>query len=301
MKQSLLSLLVVLASASTALALTPAGVPDGYVVTPFGYYHSSCVHQLAEGDVIKPDESVIKHANGALDSMPACAYAHYTGSGEPIAADAKNPSIKHSWIVDVDTFTASSFGALVTEWKVPSTPKSNDGQTIYFFPGMQDYKDVKTIIQPVLGWNSNYKDKWEIASWNCCEKGSVYESLPLLVKTGDTILGEMYDDCKAGTLECSTWNIVTEDVTSKKATALVKTSNFKQTFNWAFGNVLEVYNVVKCSDYPPNDELTAKDVSLYTDGFALIKAPKWGVQIYKVTPKCGYGAFGTETAITLTF
>jgi hypothetical protein len=298
MKQSLLSLLVVFASASTALALTPAGVPGGYVVTPFGYYHSSCVHELAEGDILKPDDSVIQHANGALDGIQACAYAHYTGSGEAIAADAKDPNIKHSWIVDVDTFTTSSFGGLISEWKVPPAPKSNNGQTIYFFPGLQDYKGVKTIIQPVLGWNAGF---WEIASWNCCESGSVFHSVLIRVKTGDTIFGEMYDNCKAGTLECSTWNIITEDVTSKKATALVKTSNFKQTFNWAFGNVLEVYSVVKCSDYPPTDKLTAEDVALYTDGFVKIKAPKWGVQIYKVTPECGYGAYGTESTINLTF
>ena len=30
------------------------------------------------------------------------------------------------------------------------------------------------------------------------------------------------------------------------------TSSFGQTFNWAFGGVLEVYNVAQCSDYPPS-------------------------------------------------
>jgi hypothetical protein len=301
MKQNLLCLLVVFVSTSTALAVTPAGVPERYVVTPFGYYHSSCVQVLAEGDVLKPDELVIQHKDGSLDSMRACGYAHYTSGGTAVAPDAKDPSIKHAWIEDVFAKTNTSYGGLITEWKVPPTPKSNDGQTLYFFPGMEDDKDVKTIIQPVLGWNSNYKDAWEIASWNCCTKGTVFESTPVLVKSGDTILGAMYNNCKAGTLECTSWDVITEDATSHKQTELVKTSNFKQTFNWAFSNVLEVYNVVKCADLPPNDALTASDIALYTDGDVQIKDPAWFVTVANVTPKCGYGASGTAAKITITY
>ncbi len=301
MKQRLFSLLVVLVSTSTALAVTPAGVPEGYVVTPFGYYHASCVQILAEGDELRPDELVIQHKDGSLDSMRACAYAHYTAGGEAVPAEAKDPSIKHAWIEDVFAKTSTSYGGLLTEWKVPPAPKSNNGQTLYFFPGLEDDKDVKTIIQPVLGWNSDYKDAWGIASWNCCTKGTVFESNPVPVKSGDTILGAMYNNCKAGTLECTSWDVITQDLTSKKQTALLKTSNFKQTFNWAFSNVLEVYNVVKCADLPPNDALTASDIALFTDKDVQIKAPAWFVSVASVTPKCGYGASGTETKITITY
>jgi hypothetical protein len=299
--QKLLCLLAVFVATSTALAATPAGLPEGYVVTPFGYYHSSCVQILAQGDVLKPDELVIQHKDGSLDSMRACEFEHYTSAGTAVAPDAKDPGIKHAWIEDVFAQTKTSYGGLITEWKVPPTPKSNDGQTVYFFPGMEDDKDVKTIIQPVLGWNSNYKDAWNIASWNCCTKGTVFESTPVPVQPGDTILGSMYNNCKAGTLECKSWDVITEDLTSKKATELLRTSNFKQTFNWAFSNVLEVYNVVKCSDLPPNDELTASDIALFSDGDVQIKDPEWLLSVAKVTPKCDYGDFGTETKITITY
>ena len=33
----------------------PAGVPDGYVITPFGYFHPSCVRQLTEGETLLAD------------------------------------------------------------------------------------------------------------------------------------------------------------------------------------------------------------------------------------------------------
>jgi hypothetical protein len=301
MKQKLLCLLVVFVSASTARAVPLAGVPEGYVVTPFGYYHSSCVQVLGKGDILKPDELVVQHKDGSLDSMRACAYAHYTSGRTPVEPNAKEPSIAHAWIEDVFAQTNTSYGGLITEWKVPPTPKSNDGQTLYFFPGMEDDKDVKTIIQPVLGWNSNYKDAWEIASWNCCTQGTVFESTPLLVQPGDTILGTMHDKCKAGTLECSSWDVITDDVTSHQQTELVNTSSFKQTFNWAFSNVLEVYNVVKCSDLPPNNALTVSDIALYTDGFVQIKNPAWFVSVANVTPKCDYGGFVTETKTTITY
>jgi len=301
MKQRLLSLLAVFVSTSAALAVTPAGVPEGYVVTPFGYYHSSCVRQLAEGDVLKSDELVIQHADGALDGMRACAYPHYTASGEAIAADAKDPSIEHSWIDGAYAETKTSYGGLITKWTVPPAPKSHDGQTIYFFPGLEDYDGVKTIIQPVLGWNAYYKNEWGIASWNCCTKGTVYVSTPQPAKAGDAILGGMYDNCKAGTLECSSWDVITEDVASHKTTKLTNTSNFKQTFNWGFATVLEVYNVVRCSDYPPTDRLTSSEIALYNDQFKQV-SPNWVPFVFdKVTPQCGYGASGNETKITITY
>src|SRR5271170_8102910 len=57
----------------------PAGVPEGFVITPFGYFHPSCVNQLAKGDVLHADEKAIHRSNGTVDKIPACAYAHYRG------------------------------------------------------------------------------------------------------------------------------------------------------------------------------------------------------------------------------
>jgi hypothetical protein len=51
----------------------PAAVPAVYVITPFGYFHPSCVNHLAEGDVLLQDEKAIQHANGTYDTIPAFA------------------------------------------------------------------------------------------------------------------------------------------------------------------------------------------------------------------------------------
>jgi hypothetical protein len=293
----------------------PATVPEGYLITPNGYFHSSCVKQLAEGDVLRPDEMAIQHKDGSFDAMTACAYPHFTARGEMVAtessADAKGgepPYIGHSWMVAVQATTSSSYGEITTEFKVPPAPTSHDGQTIYFFPGMQDYNDSNgTIIQPVLGWDSDYSNQWGIASWNCCTKGTQYESKPKPTATGHVIYGEMKDTCSAGTLSCGSWNIITKDMNTGDTAELAKSGSQHQTFTWGFANVLEVYSVAKCSDFPVGGSLEAYDVTVYNDKFqktspswSLLKAWEENNPPIK-SPLCGYGGSFTSSEATLKY
>jgi hypothetical protein len=297
---SLFLILLVSLLVGHAQSRAPKGspAPDGYLITPYGYFHSSCVKQLNDGDVIK--DETIQRANGAVDSTEACAYSHFTARGEEVVPGDRDPKITHSWIVAVDTAPVNpkgSFGELVTEWEVPPAPKTNHGQTIYFFPGLEDYKDVVTILQPVLGRNAYYKEAWGIASWNCCVKGTVYVSNPRPTATGHIIGGGIKDNCKPGTVECKSWDVVTEDLTTGVGTELANTSNFKQTFNWAFTSALEVYNIVDCSDYPAGGKLYAGDIHLYNDNFKSIPLTDYAVldhwQLLRpgsVSPACGRNA-----------
>ena len=276
----------------------PATVPAGYVITPFGYFHPSCVVQLAEGDVLRPDARVIRHANGASANMPVCAHPHYTANGVKVIGDergVKDPDISHAWIEYASVTTTSSYGFFYAEWTVPPTPASNNGQTVYFFPGLEDIDDVVTIIQPVLGWNSDYASAWGIASWNCCESGTTYEAPPQPVSSGDTILGYMFNTCPPGTAPCGSWQILTWDLQNGKSSALNNTSSFGQTFNWAFGGALEVYNIVQCSDYPPpppgSPGISFNNIGLYDYNYFPIANPEWSVSNISngLTPQCGYG------------
>ena len=285
---------------TAAQALTPAGskrpasVPSDYVITPFGYFHSSCVKELAKGDVVRREYNAIQHADGSFDDTHVCSYPRFDAKGQKAGLDAesvKEPTISHAWVEYSGVTTTSSYGALIAEWTVPPAPSANNGQTVYLFPGMEDYKDVVTIIQPVLGWNSDFASAWGIASWNCCVTGTVYESAPVRVNAGDTILGELVDTCAAGTLSCASWDVFTEDITSGKYTELVNTSSQGQTFNWAFAGALEVYNVSQCADYPPNGSISFHNLTLYTDAFVPISNPGWSITNSSsgLTPQCSYG------------
>src|SRR3984957_9547851 len=210
-------------------ARRPAAVPANYLITPFGSFHPSCVAHLAKGDELMQDEKAIKHANGVSEGTHVCNYAHYEADGVKVAVDQKpdkqQPSIGHSWIEYAGVTTTSSYAYLYAEWTVPPTPTSNDGQTVYLFPGMEDINDVVTIIQPVLGWNSDYASAWGIASWNCCESGTVYEAPPAPVNPGDVIFGEIFNTCGPGILSCPSWYIDTYDRNLGKGSVLRSTSS----------------------------------------------------------------------------
>ncbi len=313
MRNALLKLITIAAASVASLTAAqaqiaagpnrPATVPAGYLITPFGYFHPGCVVHLGPGDVLRPDQQLIRHANGNTDRMPVCAYPHYRADGERIMGDernAKDPNISHSWIVSESVTTTSSYGHLSAVWSVPPTPPSNDGQTLYYFPGLEQLNNVVTILQPVLGWNSDFTSAWGVASWNCCEHGTTYEATPQHASPGDTILGYIYDTCAAGTLSCSSWDVVTWDLQSGKYSELLNTSSFKQTFNWAFGGVLEVYNLKQCGDYPntPNGfnggthSISFNEIGLYNDKLQQITNPAWSITYWakQSSPQCSYGA-----------
>lgn len=286
-------------SLTTAGPHRPAAVPADYVITPFGYFHPSCVSHLAQGDELRPDEHLIRHADGTSDSMHVCAYPRFRADGEKLFGDerhVKTPDISHAWIEYASVTTGSSFGYLYAEWTVPPTPTSKDGQTLFMFPGLEDINDVVTIVQPVLGWNSDYASAWGIASWNCCESGTTYEATPQPVSSGDNILGYMFDTCGAGTKSCTSWDIVTWDLQNGKFSQLTDTSSFGQTFNWAFGGALEVYNISQCSDFPSNGSyagshaISFNEIGLFNYKYEQI-SPSWKVTNSSggLTPQCSYG------------
>ena len=288
----------------------PAGVPDNYVITPFGYFHPSCVIGLAKGDTQVDNGHAVQHQDGSVTHIAPCAYPRYTAKGEKITEGQSTqntqqnaPSIVHNWIEDYETSTNTSFGVLVANWIVPQTPMSNDGQTVYMFPGLEDINDAVRILQPVLGWNADFTSAWGIASWNYSPDGNYWESTPVPVNLGDTISGSMQSTCSAGTLTCSSWNIVTNDETTGQGTSLLGTSSEGQTFNWAFAGVLEVYNIAQCSDYPPNDGTIFSSVFLADNSFNTISNPRWTFegQYNGLTPQCNYGGQASGAQVEINY
>jgi len=94
-------------TASQALAgARPAAVPAEYVVTPFGYFHPSCVQHLAKGDVLRQDENTVERADGTFQNIYECAYPHYEADGTRVVGGVRatgdgktqRPYIGHCWI-----------------------------------------------------------------------------------------------------------------------------------------------------------------------------------------------------------
>jgi hypothetical protein len=279
----------------------PADVPPGYVITPFGYFHPSCVMMLAPGNALLA--SSVQHADGTVEPAPVCQYAHYTPTGAVIFPDSKtlsgiDPTI-NGWLEYISTTTTSSYNEIEAGWIVPPLPKVDTGQTLFFFPGFEDYSDVQSIVQPVLQWYA--PGPWAMASWNCCMNGTTWESTPINVSPGDTVGGAILPNCTPGNY-CSTWNVISEDLSTKQKTTLAKTPANGQVWNWAFGAVTEDYSVSSCDDFPANTSVTFL-VKLFDQNRKLISNPGWvgspagsGVQ-----PQCNYGLKVTQRYETVEY
>jgi len=298
------------ASGVSTLMNRPPNVPEEYVITPFGYFHPSCVQMLAEGNTLLADGRVA-HPNGVIEAAPVCSYPHYTPAGIMVSVDAKelrevDPLVINGWLESVSVTTSTSYGKISATWTVPPSPTSNDGQCDYFFPGFEDSNDVLSIVQPVLQWGPGCYisggANWLIASWNCCMSGTTWYSSPVDVSAGDKIQGTITSTCKPGQNYCATWNVVSKDMTTKKKTTLAKTPAEGQIWNWAFGAVSEDYGVVQCSDFPDNSGLTFT-VHLYDQNRKAIADPNWQATqwIQNPNPKCNYGTEITATQETVEY
>jgi len=286
----------------------PANVPNEYVITPFGYFHQSCVQRLEKGERLLPNGRV-QHADGRVEENAAtCNYMHYTPNGVPVVRGTSLPPNSltapevNGWIENASITTSSeskSYGALVATWTVPPHPVANDGQWLFFFPGFEDIGNTSSILQPVLQW---YQHQWAIASWNCCLNDIATESPVVNVSPGDLIYGSITSNCPGGTLSCAAWNVLSLDMSTGQSTTLSNTPSEGQVFNWAFGGVLEPYYVISCNDYPSNGKILFENITVFDQRLHPIAPPKWRETANTTqTPQCGYDAKASGNQVKLTY
>jgi hypothetical protein len=290
----------------------PGSVPDGYVITPFGYFHASCVQSLAKGEKMLANRH-LQHADGSVDEKAvACEYPHYTRNGARVFAGSastnasrnNNPSETtpeiDGWLeaASIVTYT-QSYGALNANWTVPAQPKADDGQVLFFFPGLEDINNTQSILQPVLQWSHG---QWALGSWNCCMSGVVAVSPLVNVSPGDHIQGSITSTCPSGTPSCPTWNVLSVDLSTGGSTTLSDTPSVGQVFNWAFGGVLEPYYVISCDDFPRDRGLTFEKITVFDQNFQPVPNPNWGVSSpIQAVPQCNYNVREKPSRITLSY
>ena len=285
----------------------PAKVPVEFVITPVGYFHPSCVKEIEKGANLLVKEHAIRHADGSLENLSTCAYPHYTASGESVSADSsdeKIPTIGRSWVENEGWGDETKvYSGITAYWPVPAPPNSNDGQTLFYFPGLVDSFQ---IFQPVLGWNADSNNpQWSISSWsatvlqtgsnsggNLYPDGNAYHSAYMNVSGGDLIEGVVQANptaCPAGTTICNSWEITTSDINSGISTTISNEASLGASVDQAYAGVLEVYNLVQCGDYPPNGGIEFSNVALYDNNFNTVTPDFWEPQYTTgLSPQCAY-------------
>ncbi len=286
--------------------LRPQGVPTDFVVTPNGYFAANCV-QVVHADEKLQADGRIERMDGALRAPAACTQPHYSLSGMRVMPDGSSTALAgrtaptiNGWVLDTNFVSNVSVGRIVANWTVPTAPSNAGSQVIYFFPGLEQLPTVQSILQPVLGWNGYGDGAWTLASWNCCVNGTTYHSDPINVSSGDKVTGDTYSTCAAG-VSCSTWAIVSKDVTTNKSTTL--NTNPYSSLTWVFGGVLEAYGVDTCNQYPRSGSISFTSIAVYNLNKVQIASPSWShdMPVGSQSPQCNYGITATSSTTNLVY
>ncbi len=56
----------------------PASVPSDYVITPFGYFHPSCVREIKEGETVLADGRIRFNDGTEEAAAPFCNFPRYS-------------------------------------------------------------------------------------------------------------------------------------------------------------------------------------------------------------------------------
>jgi len=250
------------------------GMTADYVRTPHGYFHASCVQHVDQSEELQEDGS-IKRADGKIRAVAQCAYPRFLHNGTRVEAKdtaTHLPEVYNGYLQLVSATLNSGTNELTAYMTVPPNPSSQSGQTLYFFPGLQDAQDVISILQPVLGWDGYGANNWTIASWNCCKSGTTYVGNNVVVKVGDLIYGTMVNTSGQN------WTITATDETNTSlASATLKTKGYSQVFDWVFAGALEAYGVSSCSQFPSSGPIKFTNVQAYVGG-QVVSNPSWTIQ-----------------------
>lgn len=238
-------------SATMSLSQVLAAEAD-YVPVPGGVrVHSSCVHELAEKDLLDQSAGVIRSANGDVKAVASpCAFpALKLNSPELAVASVQQQT--DGWVEDAhweQSFDMRQFGA---SFHVPAFPNVYTGQTVFFFNALET-NNWDSILQPVLQYGPNCGGPfWCIASWygGAEWQGNYYHSPVLFLSRNDNPLrGGIWwtNDCGPG--GC-VWHIAT---CGSQCTETAVRSD--RIWSVLFGASVEVYRVNDCNEYPATYE-----------------------------------------------
>jgi hypothetical protein len=276
-------------SPQAASKTTSIQTQDDYIATPAGWYHRSCIHEIAPGAVVDRRHGTVKRHDGSTYQLPTCLYPprgvrRHTG----VQAPTTNGWVESAVTAQPDS---SPYSAINASWTVPAAPLTA-GQVYFSFPGLES---SAYIIQPVLQYGDNGHfggSFWTMASWHCNSGSDCIYSLPLTTDAGHTMYGSVAaSNCGGGTC---TWTITTQDDTGASTTLTVVDT---QNYNFAVGAAVEAYYLDYCSQYPANG-ISYSGISLFDQNGAQV-SPSWSPDFYGASPSCGFDVSTTATTAFL--
>jgi len=212
--------------------------------------HKSCIYEVPNG---VPQD---------IDFLSQCKYIP-----EP------QPNLQ---IYAMDVHFSPSGGKAVTamnaSWTVPSLPKSNDGQVVYFWPGFKSTAPTMglPVLQPVLQYGQ-HGASWQLQSWFVWGNNGISVTGPAIsCNPGDKIESHMsYDSLN------KIWTVYGVNLRTGQSSNLQinRSRACNCDYKWAMLVLETIMTQGACRDYPASPTLTFTDVSV--DG----EYPEWTTRV----------------------
>jgi len=141
---------------------------------------------------VTPDCKIV-HSGSEIHVIDESGTVLYKGPHTP-GVSRHSPSMDSGWI----TYASHCCNPrdilynFSTTWEVPPAPATDNGQTLFLFPGIEP-ASYETILQPVLQWGCSAAGGgpyWSIASWYVGNGTALYTPL-IEVDAGTSLTGTM--------------------------------------------------------------------------------------------------------------
>ncbi len=272
------------------------GNPVNYVLTPFGYQASACVHGVPSGSLVLENGTVLT-GDGSRISFQPCPYPRTISSPGPLNHNS-------NWVEEAYwLYTAKPITDFYGKWNVPHAPTSNDGQTTFLWTGLECCNAPNTggqsLLQPVLQWGpaaNGGGSYWIMDSWYVTASGAAFYSTPFISASWtDNLVGDINrGTCNVG---CTAyrWSVSSENLVTLQSTTLQVTLSTTQTSVYAN---LETYNWLRCNDYPSSGSTNFYSLQL-TDTQGTV-SPSWSPTVWDTG--CGEGVtIQSSSIVTLSY
>lgn len=237
-------------------------MPEGYVSTPGGLYHRSCVIAIPDGAVLRYDGTVTLKT-GARYSVPTtCSYpilrpsspvrATQDGGVQRLATPFSLSDMPTLNGYAEEAFFSSTYPLMqvAADWNVPTGPVAYAQQAYFNFPGLVS---PAYILQPVVQFGvsgAGGGPYWSMTGWKC---GAIHQPCFVLgslkkVNSGDQIHGSVVGTGCVGSI-CN-WTVAATDQTT--GTAFSQLAVDSQYYFQGEGGDVEAKGATSCDEIPIN-------------------------------------------------
>ncbi len=141
-------------------------VPAGYIHSPNGWIHPSCIHEVPNGATIDAHDNVIVNGE-VIASYPPCPYPPIKTEGGATRGFGYS-----GWVIDTSQQAPAGefFDDVYGFITVPPIPTDQTGGTLGYFQALTSSAPNNNcgILQPVLQWGpspSGGGEYWAFSSW----------------------------------------------------------------------------------------------------------------------------------------